>query len=561
MEDLYEYVISLNKTEDLNAFYNDLETPGGDINIPDRGVPVHRRRPISRNTHYMLTHAEAEMIRNDPRVICVTLVELIVSSIHPVWTSDSKHFDKSTNLSPFPTNWGLKRCIDGEQTANWGADGGKTPDNVDSVSFNLSGKNVDVIIIDGHIDPNHPEFSVHPDGTGGSRVNQFDWFTLNSIVTSISDGLGQPLASTYTYPPYVGSTELSDNNNHGCHVAGTVAGNTHGWARDANIYNICPYSTYPPGFGFSVVMWDYIRAFHRTKPINPETGRKNPTICNCSYGSSIIYPSTGFGSITLASHRGTIIGDGTSPLTSAELTAAGIKNTSGTANIPYYEQTVETDIIDAMSEGIIVVAAAGNESALIDIPTGLDWYNYFHATYYGTNYKWYQHRGNTPHNVPYVIAVGATSANANESKASFSNTGPRISIFAPGTNIMSSFNAQVSWPAVLDPRSSTYVSGKISGTSMASPQVCGVLACILQQYPNMYQIDALEYIQHYATVDQIPSSHGGTADLTDMQSAPNLHLRAVSDRYTINSVYPKVNFKIRPTTGQLYPRGKLSSYK
>ena len=67
-------------------------------------------------------------------------------------------------------NWGLKRCIDGVQTANWGSDGTTTLSGI--VSTTSGGRNVDVLIVDGFIDPTHPEFAYNSDGTGGTRVRQ-----------------------------------------------------------------------------------------------------------------------------------------------------------------------------------------------------------------------------------------------------------------------------------------------------------------------------------------------------------------------------------------------------
>ena len=50
--------------KDLDEFYNDIETPGGSLYIPDREVETVERRRNSRNTHYMLTAEEAEEIKN-----------------------------------------------------------------------------------------------------------------------------------------------------------------------------------------------------------------------------------------------------------------------------------------------------------------------------------------------------------------------------------------------------------------------------------------------------------------------------------------------------------------
>ena len=69
-------------------------------------------------------------------------------------------------------------------------------------------------------------------------------------------------------------------------MTGTVAGQHYGWAREANIYSMQVLGN-DDGLGTpvaSLLMFDYLRAFHRYKPINPETGFRNPTITNHSWG-------------------------------------------------------------------------------------------------------------------------------------------------------------------------------------------------------------------------------------------------------------------------------------
>ena len=68
-----EYVITLQNFNDLDSFYEDMETPGGNLYIPDRAVKCQNRRPISRNTHYLLTREEAKALANDERVENVEL--------------------------------------------------------------------------------------------------------------------------------------------------------------------------------------------------------------------------------------------------------------------------------------------------------------------------------------------------------------------------------------------------------------------------------------------------------------------------------------------------------
>ena len=161
-----EWIVTLHKREDLEDFYEDMETPGGNLFIPDRAVDVANKRPISRNTHYMLTHDEAELVRQDDRVWGVDLVELIDATTRPLYTITNGDFDKGWADSATDVNWGLLRHSEATNRSNWGAGSGGTLQITDNLTVTASGKNVDVVIVDGHIDPAHPEFAVNPDGSG-----------------------------------------------------------------------------------------------------------------------------------------------------------------------------------------------------------------------------------------------------------------------------------------------------------------------------------------------------------------------------------------------------------
>ncbi len=81
---LKEWIVTLYKHEDLDGFYEDMETPGGNLYIPDRAVDVTKQRPISRNTNYMLTYEEAMLIKDDERVWDVDLLEKLEESIKAI---------------------------------------------------------------------------------------------------------------------------------------------------------------------------------------------------------------------------------------------------------------------------------------------------------------------------------------------------------------------------------------------------------------------------------------------------------------------------------------------
>jgi len=568
-----EFVVTLANVEDLDLFYSDVENDGGPEFIPDRAVKPYMRRPTSLNTHYLLTAREAAMLQQDPRVVAVAPADLIRSSMKYNAFTQTATFSKTSvelvdsNSPPrWPTgttmnsswkNWALLRCTEGAQRTNWGDDG--TATQTATVTVGPTGKNVDIVMVDGMSGvPNHPEYAKNADGTGGTRCKLYDWNLLTSIATSIDDDGAPGLKGPYSY------TKASDsgNANHGSHTASSVAGNTQGWASDANIYQIDPLGgTLDP-----LIYWDYIRAFHKNKPINPATGRRNPTVVNASIGTSLSFPYSYFTlePVTQGTWRGTTIGDYTRnvALTSGQLNSIGMYNRAGTTTVPWYLSDSAADIAQAVADGVIIVASAGNESFYIARPGDADYNNNFIAKYNGKAYLWYQHRGCAPGSVPGVICVGAVGADKLDSIGFYSNRGPRVDVFAPGTWIAGALSdAGGSWSgssSALDPRNSAYHIGREIGTSMSGPQVAGMLACIAELYPNMTPADAMTYVKNYAKLSQLRDT-GGTApdwtsDKTSLQGATNRYMFMPKERPDIGIPYPKKNVWIRPISGRTYPR-------
>jgi len=101
----------------------------------------------------------------------------------------------------------------------------------------------------------------------------------------------------------------------------------------------------------------------------------------------------------------------------------------------------------AVANRVLVVAAAGNSNA--------------DACAY------------SPAGTPEILTVGATSSN--DARASFSNFGTCVDVFAPGVSILSAVNT------------GTTATASYSGTSMAAPHVAGVVAHYLTQNPSATQ--------------------------------------------------------------------------
>lgn len=292
-----KFIVTVRDRNDLNTIYSELETDGKTPQGLDLSRPIDciDRRPSSRNTVYLMTDWEAAELRQDSRIVSVELEPsaLGISAGINSTTQTSTDWNKSNSASSTNKNWALLRCTEDQQRAGWGGtgyqgNGSGTAAQTGTINLTQTGRNVDVVICDENgLVWNHPEFAVNADGTGGTRTVQYNWYQHNQAVK------GTP-AGNYTYG--IGS--------HSTHVAGTVAGNTQGWARNSNIYNLYYLTGDETDYTFPYV-FDYIRQFHANKSVNGATGRKNPTIVNNSWGMSIFPSEWSLTDITAVTYRGT----------------------------------------------------------------------------------------------------------------------------------------------------------------------------------------------------------------------------------------------------------------
>jgi subtilisin family serine protease len=213
-------------------------------------------------------------------------------------------------------------------------------------------------------------------GTGaGVRV-----YVVDTGVSAHNDLSGR-ISSGFNAMVDQPSTDTTDGNGHGTHVAGTIAGTTHGVAKGATIVPVRVLDDNGAGTSSSVIAGlDWILANHPTG---------TPGVVNMSLGGGA----------------------------SSSLDAA------------------VTRLIDS---GFVVAVAAGNSN--------LDACNA------------------SPARVPGAVTVGATTTA--DARASYSNFGTCLDMFAPGSGVLSSWYT------------SATATQTLSGTSMATPHVAGAAAVL-----------------------------------------------------------------------------------
>jgi len=151
----------------------------------------------------------------------------------------------------------------------------------------------------------------------------------------------------------------------------------------------------------------------------------------------------------------------------AQSSGPAVVNMSLTGN---GSSALDTEVNSLLSAGLTTVVAAGNEN--VDAC------------------------GMSPARVPGALTVGASTER--DERASFSNYGSCVDLFAPGTNIISDWYSSPT---------ATTIS---SGTSESAPLVAGVAALVLEKYPSASPTTVSQTIVSQATLDTLASIGAGS---------------------------------------------------
>ena len=560
------YIVTLHKQEDLEQFYNEMSD-----------YHLVMKRPMSRNTHYKMTKEQAEILRQDSRVWGVEAVDdfhikrqVINNEPYAINGDFWKDAPVASTINPNLRQWGHLHCA-GDQVqrrkGTWGDGSNPVTEIVsgETVEVFNNGRHVDVVIVDDPVSWDSQEW-FSPSAPGTTRFVQYQWFNeLNTAVGSIDDD-GQTLPTgTIVY-----LDNASTPQSHGIHVTGTAAGQYYGWATEANIYNIATTDSWVSGQQLgSLLIFDYLRAFHLNKAINPETGIKNPTISNHSYGGIHYMPSKGtdgegntiyrldFVDLLAVNFRG-VTYDPTSPGSSG-WTEAGVEADFGVRfgveTYPAWSAAVAADVQDAIDDGVVVIGAAGNDNLLMAEVGDQDYDNYLVILRDGDNFFFYYNRGawpNTPDSG--AINVGSLSDTADFRRSTYSMFGPAVDVYAPGDDILSSYgNTGFDDTKYSVPGNYYY---PIPGTSMASPQVCGVIACLATGKERFTQADAFGYLNQHSVYGDMTfdAFGGGFTDSSCSIGSLNKYLIAENPRQESGFVSSQIGNR---TTGLTFPRSPM----
>ena len=470
----------------------------------------------------------------------------------------------ATSAEENRTNWATKRVGVTTNGRSWPNVTGNAAVITDDLSYSLTGKNVDLIIQDSGILQYHPEFL---DDDGKSRVRDIildgpyyidpDYFITNNLTYTKADGrVGIQTSyahawwedasersgsfssvATVTIPNNytvanslgIGGTSHTMTSSHGTGCAGLSAGKNFGLAFESNIWNMSVVSS-PTSMGVEA-SYDCMKIFHQNKPINTATGRKNPTVVNGSWGYFAGFNSGTTVSYSFAGSTGTFTGYASNS-TGVQALAYGLNG--GTSYDRQFatssrSNSVETAGDEMVNAGVIYVTSAGNSNQRLGLGQNDPHLNDYLTTLNGADtragipgsgvsgtvpsgHRNWIHPANIGYNstIDYhpAICVGAMDdfieSNYKERKASYSNNGPGVDVWAPADETLSagmraSDGDQLGTEINFSRYNSDFVDRYFNGTSAASPVVAGLVALFLESKPNATSVEVKDYIKSQAS--------------------------------------------------------------
>ena len=403
------------------------------------------------------------------------------------------------------------------------------------------------VVLDGpyYIDPSYFTSNSHtytkPDGRIGiTTASAHAWWENSSSRSGSFSSVGTvAIPDNYTVANTlgIGGTSHTMTSSHGTGCAGLAAGKNFGLAFESNIWNMSMVAT-PASMG-TEASYDLMKIFHQNKPINTATGRKNPTVVNGSWGYYGAFNSGTTVTYKFKGSTGTFTGYSISN-TGAQAYAYGLSDGGSydrafsTSSRSHSIDAAGAEMVDA---GVIFVVAAGNDNQRLGIGANdVQKNDYFTSLVSGNDHRGtslfpsgtlpigsrdYLHpQGvgfNTSTDFHPVICVGAMDDTIEQSyagyehelyaemKASYSNNGPGIDVWAPADETLSAgFRAangdRLGSETNYARYNSNFVDRYFNGTSAASPVVAGSVALFLESKPDATSGEVKEFLKTQGSV-------------------------------------------------------------
>ena len=447
-DDIDEYIVVVNLPEDWEEVHNYIINENEIDGIPNRKIECTNDKVFSlRSSVYMMSHDEAQVLKTHPKVEEVELnpekfpqseslfslkFRNVVAFTKPRYTLalDSNGFGISTGHSNgVRSNWNHLFVNGGQLSTPFQGVGITTTSLVNrDISFSLTGRGVDAVIIDSGVSVLHPDF-IADDGTYrvrdvildapykvdpaafsgytetitidgvniGTRAQEArarSWWSNTSIRSAAFQGLGTvSITSSYTRihaHSKNGSNAVS--NTHGTCCASQIGGKWHGLAFECNLWNIRIALGGAGGFVSSSTALDACTIFHNAKKIAQDVA--DPTLINNSYGSSSQTGNTSSTNYTIGYRGNSQTYTGTGSLYSIPANSGGARcNATFTFNNPSNNtqlvafnthgnylnpsSTTSSAAENAIAAGCIVVASAGNNNQKLSDKDDVDFDNWY----------------------------------------------------------------------------------------------------------------------------------------------------------------------------------------
>ena len=574
-----EYIVIVNLPEDWEEVHNYIINENNIDGIPNRKVTCSNTQEFSlRSAVYEMSAEEAELTKTHPKVEDVRLnpdkyyemsspetirYKKVIAFSKPKITAalDSEDISHTNGKR---SNWSHLFVNSSPSSKPFqGSDISDTTKVDRDITYSLTGKNVDSVIIDSGVGYLHPEFKnedgtyrvkdifldgpykVDPEyfdsngytytkvvdgitlGVGIETSRAREWWTTSSSRSAAFQSLGTVFLSSLYTLGHVATKSSNSNSNqlidgHGTACASQIGGKTFGLAFESNLWNIRIALTGAGGYVSSSVALNALAIWHNAKKIAFDD--PDPTLVNNSYGSSSSTGNTN-GVNYIHGYRGEILtydgnGDNATPPSNSGACrnhkyfkyGSSSYSYTGTGQYLPSSSTTNSAAENAISAGCIMVASAGNKNQKMSTYDDIDYDNWYsNSSNFICRAQGVQKgfSGNDERKKG-TIRVGALDCGVEPTNASnpyairkvcYSSNGPMINIWAPGEQTMAAGYGAASYEDYAREDDAGFYDTWFNGTSAASPNACSVIALYLESNRGANQADVHDWLDRYGSVE------------------------------------------------------------